>query len=246
MSDTDEVRWLVATSSRILARYGQGDFIWGHSSARDPEGRGVWIKAGGWGLDEITPARVHLVDRSGRIVDGEGAVQFEYPIHTEIMTARPDVGGVVHTHAPHAIALAAAGKELLPVSHAANYFVPPAVPRFTATADLIMTADLGRAVAECLGDASALFLVNHGIITVGPDLPTATFAALLLEQAAEQQLHAMAFGDARHWSDPAESLAKREHIYNPTAIGKAWDYLVRTTASPPAADGASSRISSPG
>ncbi|GAB2703903.1 class II aldolase/adducin family protein [Nocardia thraciensis] len=228
MSDTDEIRRLVATSSRILARHGHGDFIWGHSSSRDPDDRGVWIKASGWGLDEITPARVHLVDRSGKVVDGEGSVQFEYPIHTEIMAARPDVGGVVHTHAPHATALAAAGKQLLPVSHAANYFVPPVVPRFTATADLIMTADLGRAVADCLGDASALFLVNHGIVTVGPDLPTATFAALLLEQAAEQQLRAMGFGGALQWSSPAESLAKREHIYNPTAIRKAWDYLVRT------------------
>ncbi|MFF0454397.1 class II aldolase/adducin family protein [Nocardia africana] len=137
----------------------------------------------------------------------------------------------------------------MPVSHAANYLVPPAVPRFTAPADLIMTADLGMTVAECLGDASALFLVNHGIVTVGPDLPTATFAALLLEQAAEQQLRAMAFGDALHWSDPTESLAKREHIYNPTAIGKAWDYLVRTTvdtAGPPAADGVLSMITPPG
>ncbi|WP_107656412.1 class II aldolase/adducin family protein [Nocardia suismassiliense] len=223
-----ETRELVATSSRILARHGHGDFIWGHSSSRDVEGRGAWIKGSGWGLDEITPDRVHLVDRHGAVVEGEGAVQFEYPIHTEILAARPDVGGVVHTHAPHATALAAAGAELLPVSHAANYFVPPIVPRFTLTADLIMTAELGAAVAECLGGASALFLVNHGIVTVGPDLETATFAALLLEQAAEQQLRTLAFGGKPTWSEPAESLAKREHIYNPIAVRKAWDYLVRS------------------
>ncbi|MGW4844392.1 class II aldolase/adducin family protein [Nocardia brasiliensis] len=223
------IRELVATSSRILARHGHGDFIWGHSSSRDPDGRGAWIKASGWGLDEITGARVHLVSRDGSVVEGEGAVQFEYPIHTEIFAARPDVGGVVHTHAPHAVALAAAGAELLPVSHAANYFVPPLVPRFTGTADLIMTPDLGAAVADCLGDASALFLVNHGIVTVGPDLETATFAALLLEQAAEQQLRTAAFGGTPSWSDPAESMAKRAHVYNPIAVRKAWDYLVRST-----------------
>jgi len=33
---SDDVRALVATASRVLAAAGQGDFIWGHASARDP------------------------------------------------------------------------------------------------------------------------------------------------------------------------------------------------------------------
>ncbi|MFF0454396.1 class II aldolase/adducin family protein [Nocardia africana] len=51
------------------------------------------MKASGWDLYEITSARVHLVDRGGKIVDGEGAGQFEFRIHTAIMAARRDVGG---------------------------------------------------------------------------------------------------------------------------------------------------------
>ena len=66
------------------------------------------------------------------------------------MIARPDVGGVVHTHPPHAVALAATGQPLRPVSHAANYFVPD-VPRFTKTADLIRSRALGQDVAAALG-----------------------------------------------------------------------------------------------
>jgi ribulose-5-phosphate 4-epimerase/fuculose-1-phosphate aldolase len=98
------------------------------------------------------------------------------------MAARPDVGGVVHTHSPYAVALAAAGQPLLPVSHAATYFVPPDVPRFTDTADLILTPDLGKRVAATLGSASAVFLVNHGIVTTGPTLPVATIAAIFFER----------------------------------------------------------------
>src|SRR5690349_22955467 len=37
----------------------------------------------------------------------------------------------------------------------------------------LLTADLGRDVAAALGDRNALMLVNHGIVTVGPDVPTA-------------------------------------------------------------------------
>lgn len=231
----DDPRALVSTASRILAATGHGDLVWGHASVRDPEGRGVWIKAATWGLDEVTPDRVHLVDREGQVVEGEGNRQREYPIHTEIMVARPDVGGVVHAHSRHAVALAASGQPLRPVSHAACSFVPPHVPRFTATGDLILTPELGRQVAAELGDHTALFLVNHGIVTVGPDVRSATVAAVLLERACEQQLLTHGFGGWPTWSDDEEAVAKRPSIFSPATVDQVWNYLVRSL------DGTSSR-----
>ncbi|MGH9271727.1 MAG: class II aldolase/adducin family protein [Ilumatobacteraceae bacterium] len=221
-------RHLVTTASRVLAAHGHGDLLWGHASSRDHAGRGVWIKAAGCGLEETSANRVHLIDRGGVVLEGSGDPHNEYPIHTEIMAARADVGGVVHTHPPHAVALAAAGQPLRPVSHAATLFVPPDVPFFDATGDLILTPDMGRAVAVALGDSSAVFLVNHGIVTVGPDLRSATVAAVLLERACEQQLRTVAAGGWPRWSDPAESTAKRAHIFSPQTVLATWDYLVRT------------------
>jgi L-fuculose-phosphate aldolase len=221
------VRELVATASRILAGAGQDDLIWGHASVRDPEGRGLWLKSAEWSLAEITADRVQLVDRDGAVLAGEGARHSEYPIHAEIMAARPDVGAVVHTHPPYSVALAATGQPLRPVSHAANFFVPPAVPRFTDTADLILTRELGRSVAAALGDAPALFLVNHGIVTVGSTLEEATVTAVLLERACRQQLLTASAGGWPSWSPPEESLRKREHIYSKGALAAVWDYLVR-------------------
>lgn len=223
----DGIQPLVATASRILAATGQGDLIWGHASARDPGGRGAWLKSASWGLEEVTPDRVHLVSPDGEVLEGSGPRHSEYPIHTEIMQARPDVGGVVHTHPPHAVALAASGQPLRPVSHAANYFVPPAVPRFIRTADLIITTDLGKAVAAELASASAIFLVNHGIVTVGKDLQTATVAAVLLERACAQQLLTHTAGGWPSWSQPEESLSKRRNIYAEGPVRAVWDYLVR-------------------
>lgn len=224
---SQDLRELVSLSSRVLGAADHGDLIWGHASARDTRGRGVWIKRSGLGLEEVTTADVHLVDPAGNVVEGDGPRHSEYPIHTEIMAARPDVGGVVHTHSPHAVALAATGQPLRPVSHAANYFVPPDVPRFSETADLILTPELGRKVAGTIGSGTALFLVNHGIVTVGPDLRVATVAAIILERAAQQQLLTHAHGGWPVWSDEAESEAKRRHIFSDTAVRQVWDYLVR-------------------
>lgn len=226
MTNSD-IRELVATASRILGAAGHGDLIWGHASARDPEGRGAWIKQSTWGLEEITAERVHLVDAAGMVVEGDGPRHSEYPIHTEIYNARPDVGGVVHVHSRYSVALASAGQRLLPVSHEANYFSPHGVGRFTLTADLILTPELGKRVAESLGEASAVFLVNHGIAAVGPDLQTATVAAILLERACRQQLLTHAFGGWPVWSDEEESSRKRRNVYPDAAPHLVWNYLIR-------------------
>lgn len=226
--ETDEdLQQVVALSSRIMAAAGSGDLIWGHVSARDPQGRGVWLKQASWGLEEITRDRVHLVSPDGNVLIGGGQRHSEYPIHTEIMAARPDVGGVVHVHSRHPVALAAAGVDLLPMSHEANYFEPHGVPRFTQTADLILTPELGRSVASALGPADALFLVNHGVAVVGPDLQTATVAAIVLDRACRQQLLTLGYGGHPSWSGPEESARKHEHIYGGVACHQVWDYLVR-------------------
>jgi len=176
----------------------------------------------------MTPERIHLVGWQGDVLEGVGERHHEYPIHTEIMTARADVGGVVHVHSPYSVALAASGVQLRPVSHAATFFAPLGVPRFTDTSDLILTSELGRSVARDMGEARAIFLVNHGVVTVGPDVREAAVAAILLEMACKQQLITTGYNAWPTWTDPTESLVKREHIYPPRSVRAVWDYLERT------------------
>jgi L-ribulose-5-phosphate 4-epimerase len=222
-----DLRELVSLGCRVLGDAGQGDLIWGHVSARDVEGRGVWMKASGLGFEEVRPDDVVLVSWDGAVLAGNGRRHAEYPIHTEVMRRRDDVGSVIHTHSPAAVALGALGVPLRPISHEANLFVPPDLARFTATADLILTAQLGEQVAEALGERNACMLVNHGIVVAAADVPTATVTAYLLDRACQMQLTAMAAGEPTRWSPPEESLAKREHCYSDAMLRGAWDYLVR-------------------
>lgn len=46
----------VTEASLALAAAGLTDMVWGHAAVRDPAGRRVWMKASGWGFEEITPA----------------------------------------------------------------------------------------------------------------------------------------------------------------------------------------------
>lgn len=224
---TDELRTQVALGCRILGLEDQGDFVWGHVSARDPEGRGVWMKASTLGFEEIGPEQVILVAWDGEVLAGDGRRHAEFPIHTEVMRARPDVTSVVHTHAPWAVAFASTGAPLRPISHEATLFVPPEIARFTKTGDLILTSELGSDLASALADRNAAFMVHHGIVTCGPDVVTAVMTAVLLERACRTQIRAVAGGGPVTWSSDEEALAKRGHCYPPALLQQAWDYLAR-------------------
>jgi ribulose-5-phosphate 4-epimerase/fuculose-1-phosphate aldolase len=228
VNDRDDLPELVATACRVLGHNGHDDFVWGHPAVRDPGGRGAWMKASRLGLGEVTASDVVLVSPAGEVLAGSGPRHAEYPIHLEVMAARPDVQATVHTHPPHAIALGAAGQPLLPVSHAATIFGAAGVARFDRTGDLILTPQLGREVAAALGQAGALLMVNHGIVTVGPDLPTAVLRAIALEQACRHQLLAMGFGTGSvEASSPEEADAKQRNIWSESQVEAVWDHLVR-------------------
>jgi L-ribulose-5-phosphate 4-epimerase len=220
----------VELACHVLAREGQGDSVWGHVSARDPEGRGFWMKPAGIGLEEARAADLLLVSLEGEVLAGRLPRHSEYPIHAEVYRQRPDVGAVVHTHPPHCNAFSALRVPLRALSHEGSLFVPPDVPRFTETSDLIITAELGRRVAETMGAAWALFLESHGIVTAGADVASATIRALLLDKAASIQL--LAAGREQIWTSDAEALRKRARIYQAGAIASVWAYLRRRHAKP--------------
>ena len=220
-----KLREEVALACRILGHEGQGDTVYGHVSARDPGGRGFWMKPAAVGLEEIRASDLLLVDLDGKVLAGRRPRHIEYPIHSEIYRARADVQAVVHTHPEHATAFSSLRVPLRPISHEASLFVPPDVPRFSDTTDLIVDAPLGRAVAAALGDAWALLLENHGVVTAGPTVMDATLRAFFLEKAARVQL--LAGGREQTWTPDGEALAKREHVYAPRGQANVWAYLTR-------------------
>jgi L-ribulose-5-phosphate 4-epimerase len=221
----------VVDAGLALAAAGLTDMVWGHAAVRDPDSRGVWMKASGWGFEEIDGSRTVLVSPGGEVLSGDGRRHIEYPIHTEIMRLRPDVGATVHTHAPALTAFACLDVPLLPISHDGVLFSDPPVPRFTRTGALIATADLGAALADALGDGPACLMPNHGAVTVGPDIATAVMRAVLLERACRTQLMALAAGDPKTWSDAAEAAAKRDQVWTPAQLQAGYRYLVRKAES---------------
>lgn len=224
-----ELKRLLAQACRILAMEGQGDAAWGHATARLPGSDTFWMKPAGMGLEEVKAEDMILVDLDGRVVRGKRPRHIEVFIHSEVMRARPEVGAVVHTHVVAPTVFAALGVPLRPVTHEACVFVPPDIPRFDETTDLISTPERGKAVARTLGDRNALILLSHGIVAAGPSIQEATINALVLDKAARAQL-LLPGAIPRHWTQDAEALVKRELLLSPGHRKLRWEYLSRRLA----------------
>lgn len=217
----------VSRATRALAVAGQADMVWGHLAVRDPEGRGVWMKAAGWAFEEVTPERVLLVSWDGEVLAGEGNPHIEYPIHTEIMRRRPDVNATVHSHPEDANVFSSLEIPLPAISHDGVPFADPQIPRFTLTGNLITTAEVGAALAETLGEQPACLIPAHGIATAGADAAAAVMYAVLLTKACRMAVTAQAAGGVVRQSDAAEIAAKKERVWPSRQIHAGYDYLVR-------------------
>ena len=227
MADSEQAE--VVLGGRVLHSAGLSDLVWGHVSLRDPGGRGVWMKASGLGFEEVTERDVLLLDERGGVLAGEGPPHREYPIHTELLRARPDANSVVHVHPPHAVALAAAGVDLQAFSHIGGVFAA-GVRRYGGAAGLVDTAEAGAALAEALGGDRALLLTGHGVVTIGTSVATAVTTAVMLERACQLQLIAAGFGGVAAPLVPAEALRAYEHTQSERYLLDAWRYLVRRTS----------------
>lgn len=191
-----ELREKVAMSCRILHLMGLADYL-GHPSARIPGTDRIVIKPRHsprvTSMSLMTPEQMVVVDLDGRLIDGEDPPPSETVLHTETYRARPDVGGVVHTHQMMVTSFGIAGREIQPVLHVDSPVLLSGQPVFQAP-DLIMKPEEGRAVAEALGQASFCHLRNHGIVVVGPTIEEATLNCIYLERLAVANFNAAQLG----------------------------------------------------
>lgn len=222
--NTTALRHQVAWACRILALHGHGDLTLGHVSAR--QGDRVLMKRKGLGLEEVTPRDIVALDLDGRKVTGSGAVHLEAPLHLEVYRTRGDVGAVIHTHPLYATALASTGGRLEYLTHDALLF-PEGLAVYDDSADLVMTQETGRAVAEALGPHRAILLRNHGVLVVGRDLRWAVLAALTLERAVRLQTVVAQLGDARPIA-PEMVAPLHASKYREEFLDEYWAYWVRS------------------
>jgi L-fuculose-phosphate aldolase len=216
----------LALACRILAMQGHNDMIYGHVSARTENGNFYWIKGSGIGLEEATAEDMVLIDFEGNTIAGKRKRHNEFPIHSEVYRANPDIQCVIHTHPTYSTIVASSDKPILPITNLSCAFYPPAIDKFEESSDLIVTPEQGISVAKLLGEHQIVLLRNHGIVVAGPNIEEATIRGVLLEHSAKTQVKAASMG-IFSWATDADALLKRKRIYRPDAMINLWEYYLR-------------------
>lgn len=154
----------------------------------------VAVTASGVVLAECRPHDVVLVAGDGHLVDGGLVPTSELELHLGVYADRPDVGAVVHTHAPWSTAVACVLDEL-PVLHYQQLVLGGAVR--VAPYATFGSPELATSVRAALEGRQAALMGNHGSLAVGTTLDKAVEHAVLLEWLAALHHRASSLGTPR-------------------------------------------------
>jgi len=217
-------------ANRILADQNILDGF-GHVSVRHPTSFDRYLMSRSIAPALVTPADIMEYDLDSNPVDPKGRQSFlERFIHGEIYKKRPDVSAVVHTHSAAVIPFSVSQSPLRPVSHTAA-FLSTGVPVFEIrkvggmTNMLVGNAQLGKDLAETLGDKNVVLMRGHGDVVVAGSVQMAVFRAYYTDANARLQSQAIALGTPVTYIE-AEEGQKAEAVLQQVHL-RTWDLWKR-------------------
>ena len=193
-----QVREDLAAAYRLVAHYGMDDSIYTHISARVPGPDDQFlINPFGMLFRDITASSLVKIDLEGRILDD---TPFDvnpagFTIHSAVHSARHDAACVLHTHTIAGVGVSSLACGLQPCNQWALEFYNRVVYHdFEGIA--LDDDERVRLVADLGPTAKAMILRNHGLLTLGHNIPEAFILMLNLDRACRVQLAIQSSGEA--------------------------------------------------
>ena len=197
----EKLKQQVLEANLLLPEYGLVTFTWGNVSAVDRESGMMVIKPSGVSYKGMTADDMVVVDiATGKVAEGRYKPSSDTPTHLELYRAYENMGGIVHTHSRWATSFAQAGVGIIPMGTTqGDYFYGEIPCTRPMTAEEIAgeyEKETGRVIIEAFGTTDpmtipAVLVKNHGPFTWGNDALDAVHNAVVLEEIAFMNYHAM-------------------------------------------------------
>ena len=217
----EELKRQVYEANLELPKRGLITYTWGNVSGIDRETGFFVIKPSGVDYDQLTIEDMVVMDLEGNKIEGRYKPSSDTETHIELYKKYPDIGGVVHTHSPEAVAWAQAGRDI-PVygtTHA-DYFFGPIPCARNLTNEEIETGyemNTGKVIIETFEEKGinpiytpAVLCKNHGPFTWGKDAKEAVHNAVVLEEVAKMAFKTELLNPN---VEPAPDSIKNKHFY---------------------------------
>jgi L-ribulose-5-phosphate 4-epimerase len=191
----------VFQANLLLPEHKLVTFTWGNVSGIDRYKGLVAIKPSGVAYNDMQADQMVIVElETGKVVEGSLKPSSDTATHLELYKAFPTIGGIVHTHSRWATTFAQAGRGIAAygTTHA-DYFYGeiPCTRQMTSTEIKgEYEKETGMVIVETFKDKDpqtipAVIVHSHGPFTWGTDAMNAVHNAVVLEEIAFMNFHAM-------------------------------------------------------
>lgn len=196
----------VLAANLLLPKHGLVTFTWGNVSGIDRERGLVVIKPSGVAYDGMTANDMVVVDLNGNIVEGHYKPSSDTPTHLALYRAFCEIGGIVHTHSRWATGFAQAGVGIKPMGTTQGDYFYGEIPCTRQMTDAEINGEYeletGNVIIETFSGIDpmtipAVLVHSHGPFTWGTDAMNAVHNAVVLEEIAFMNFHAMQINPAK-------------------------------------------------
>lgn len=198
----EDLKQKVYDANMALPKHDLIKFTWGNVSQIDRESGLFVIKPSGVDYDELTPADMVVVDLDGKVVEGKLNPSSDTETHRILYKTFKNIGGIVHTHSPWAVAFAQAEMDIpaAGTTHADTFYgdVPVSNVMTTdeingeyelATGEVIIKTFTERGIDP--NQVPAVLVHDHGPFVWGADAAKAVYNSVVLEEVAKMAYHTM-------------------------------------------------------
>lgn len=202
----EQLKEQVLQANLLLPRYNLVTFTWGNVSGIDRERGLIVIKPSGVPYEGMTAEDMVVVDLDGKRVDGKWKPSSDTPTHAALYRAFPGLGGIVHTHSRWATTFAQAGRPIPAMGTTQGDYFYGAIPctRPMTQAEIAGEYELetGNVIIETFRATDpmripAVLVYSHGPFAWGKDPQEAVHNAVVLEEVAFMDWHAMMLNPAQ-------------------------------------------------
>src|ERR1051326_5183597 len=163
-SELKELTEKLLTACHILDHEGVTDG-YGHISVRVP-GADAFITIANVSPGCVTRDRLIMQDLDGNYLDGAKTPPNEWPIHSCILKARPEIVSVAHTHSKWSTIFSVLPIKLKPMHHYGK-FLSAAGPPVDDGVGLVRALERRNQLAAALDKSPAVLMRAHGDAVVG-------------------------------------------------------------------------------
>ncbi len=209
----------VCEANLLLPKHNLVTFTWGNVSGIDRQSGLIVIKPSGVSYDGMTPDDMVVVDLSGNIAEGKWKPSSDTATHLALYRAFPNIGGVVHTHSRWATSFAQAGMAIpaMGTTHGDYFYgdIPCTRPMTEAEIQGAYEAETGKVIVETFrgiepDDVPGVLVYSHGPFAWGRDAMNAVHNAVVMEEVAFMDYHALMLNPAHR--DMQQALLDKHYL----------------------------------